>query len=252
MYDTDASGRPTDVSGLRLTKASEEQIVKADVYVAALDVPGAKRLIPEAWRKDAFFDNIFKLVGVPVITVQLRYDGWVTEMKDEMLKRKVGAGEAYGLNNLLYSADADFSCFADLALTSPVDYYKEGEGSLMQCVLTPADPYMAKTNDEICAEVDTQVRKLFPSAKDLNMTWSSVVKIGQSLYREAPGMDPFRPDQKTPVGNFYLAGSYTKQDYIDSMEGATLSGRQCAYAIVADVDTLAQKAAAAKAAKVAA
>lgn len=252
LYDTDASGRPTDVSGLRLTKASEEQIVKADVYVAALDVPGAKRLIPEAWRKDAFFDNIFKLVGVPVITVQLRYDGWVTEMKDEMLKRKVGAGEAYGLNNLLYSADADFSCFADLALTSPVDYYKEGEGSLMQCVLTPADPYMAKTNDEICAEVDTQVRKLFPSAKDLNMTWSSVVKIGQSLYREAPGMDPFRPDQKTPVGNFYLAGSYTKQDYIDSMEGATLSGRQCAYAIVADVDTLAQKAAAAKAAKVAA
>lgn len=24
--------------------------------------------------------------------------------------------------------------------------------------------------------------------------------------------------------NFFLAGSYTKQDYIDSMEGATLSG----------------------------
>lgn len=30
------------------------------------------------------------------------------------------------------SADADFSCFADLALTSPVDYFKEGQGSLMQ------------------------------------------------------------------------------------------------------------------------
>jgi len=38
-----------------------------------------------------------------------------------------------------------------------------------------------------------------------------VVKIAQSLYREAPGMDPFRPDQRTPVPNFYLAGSYTKQ-----------------------------------------
>ena len=71
------------------------------------------------------------------------------------------------------------------------------------------------------------------------MTWSSVVKIGQSLYREAPGMDPFRPDQKTPVGNFYLSGSYTKQDYIDSMEGATLSGRQCAYKLLEDVPSLA-------------
>ena len=37
-------------------------------------------------------------------------------------------------------------------------------------------------------------------------------------------MDPYRPDQATPVPNFFLAGSYTKQDYIDSMEGATLSG----------------------------
>ena len=36
------------------------------------------------------------------------------------------------MDNLLYSADAEFSCFADLALTSPGDYYKEGEGSLMQ------------------------------------------------------------------------------------------------------------------------
>lgn len=239
MYDTTEDGKPTQVTGLRLSKAGEELIVTADAYVAALDVPGAKKLIPQEWRQDAFFDRIFKLVGVPVITVQLRYDGWVTELQNAELSRKVGSGRAYGLDNLLYSADADFSCFADLALTSPVDYYKEGEGSLMQCVLTPADPYMSKTNEEIAQEVDKQVRKLFPSARGLNMTWSSVVKIGQSLYREAPGMDPYRPDQKTPVENFYLSGSYTKQDYIDSMEGATLSGRQCAYKLLEDVPRLA-------------
>jgi hypothetical protein len=38
-----------------------------------------------------------------------------------------------------------------------------------------------------------------------------VVKLGQSLYREAPGMDVYRPKQKTPVQNFFLAGSYTYQ-----------------------------------------
>lgn len=37
------------------------------------------------------FDNIYKLVGVPVITVQLRYNGWVTEMQEE---DKVGPGAA--------------------------------------------------------------------------------------------------------------------------------------------------------------
>lgn len=56
-----------------------------------------------------------------------------------------------------------------------------------------------------------QVLALFPSSQGLELIWSSVVKIGQSLYREGPGKDPFRPDQKTPVKNFFLAGSYTKQ-----------------------------------------
>jgi zeta-carotene desaturase len=40
--------------------------------------------------------------------------------------------KATGLDNLLYTPDADFSCFADLALASPEDYYIEGQGSLLQ------------------------------------------------------------------------------------------------------------------------
>ncbi|XP_022158641.1 zeta-carotene desaturase, chloroplastic/chromoplastic [Momordica charantia] len=227
LYDKFADGE-TYVAGLAMSKATNKKIVTADAYVAACDVPGIKRLIPPQWREWEFFDNIYKLVGVPVVTVQLRYNGWVTELQD--LERSRQSRKAVGLDNLLYTPDADFSCFADLALTSPEDYYVEGQGSLLQCVLTPGDPYMPLVNDEIVARVAKQVLALFPSSQGLEVTWSSVVKIGQSLYREAPGRDPFRPDQKTPIKNFFLSGSYTKQDYIDSMEGATLSGRQaCAY-----------------------
>ena len=43
---------------------------------------GAKRLIPQEWRRHKEFDNIHKLDGVAVITVQLRYNGWITEMQD--------------------------------------------------------------------------------------------------------------------------------------------------------------------------
>ncbi len=66
--------------------------------------------------------------------------------------------QATGLDNLLYSADADFSCFADLALTSPEEYRKPGQGSLLQCVLTPADAYMPLPNGEIAARVHQQAR----------------------------------------------------------------------------------------------
>jgi len=36
------------------------------------------------------------------------------------------------------------------------------------------------------------------------------------------------------VGNFYLAGDFTKQQYLASMEGAMLSGKLCAYKIAKD------------------
>lgn len=211
------------VTGITIGRGDHEEEVNGDVYIAACDVPGIKRLIPPAWRKWKEFDNIYNLETVPVVTVQLRFDGWVTELDDS---------KGRGLDNLLYTADADFSCFADLALTSPKDYYREGEGSLIQAVLTPGDPYLPMANGEIAQKVLQQVCELFPSARDLNMTWFNVVKLAQSLYREAPGMDVYRPDQKTPIKNFFLAGSYTMQDYIDSMEGATLSGKRCAQAIL--------------------
>ena len=223
-------GEETRVTGLVVANGETEEKITADAYVFACDVPGIQKILPPAWRKWSEFDNIYKLDAVPVATVQLRFDGWVTEMEDEAKRKQLT--HAVGIDNLLYSADADFSCFADLALTSPKDYYQEGQGSLLQLVLTPGDPFIKQSNEAIAQHVLKQVQDLFPSARELNMTWYSVVKLAQSLYREAPGMDVFRPAQKTPISNFFLAGSYTQQDYIDSMEGATLSGHQAAKAIL--------------------
>ncbi len=218
------------VTGLRIAHGEGEEIVTADKYLAACDVPGIQRLLPSAWRSIPEFDNIYSLEAVPVATVQLRFDGWVTELQDEAKAKQVA--EPAGINNLLYSADADFSCFADLALASPKDYYREGQGSLLQCVLTPGDKFIPMKNEAIVEYTLKQVHDLFPSSREMNMTWSSVVKLAQSLYREEPGKDPYRPSQKTPVANFFLAGSYTQQDYIDSMEGATISGKQAAQVIL--------------------
>ncbi|MFW6357745.1 MAG: 9,9'-di-cis-zeta-carotene desaturase [Chroococcales cyanobacterium] len=230
------NGEDTQITGIVVANGESEETIVADAYVAACDIPGIHRLLPQAWRKWPEFDNIYKLEAVPVATVQLRFDGWVTELKNPQQRKQLE--KAVGIDNLLYTPDADFSCFSDLALSSPGDYYREGQGSLLQLVLTPGDPFIKKNNEEIAHHVLNQVHKLFPSSRELNMTWYSVVKLAQSLYREAPGMDAYRPAQTTPIPNFFLAGSYTQQDYIDSMEGATLSGRQAAKAILEKAETL--------------
>ena len=235
------------VTGLTLGTPEGNIQVQADAYLAACDVPGIQRLVPDDWRCHSLFANLDRLEAVPVATVQLRYDGWVTELGDAPVdgQRRSDLSRPVGLDNLLYTADADFSCFADLALASPEDYRKPGMGSLLQCVLTPGDPWIPKKNEEIVAHTDRQVRELFPSSRNLQLVWSNVVKLAQSLYREAPGMEPFRPEQRTPISNFFLAGSYTRQDYIDSMEGATMSGRLAAAAIMDRPVSLARNAAAA-------
>lgn len=226
----------TRVKGIVVASGDTEETITADAYVFACDVPGIQRILPQAWRKWPEFDKIYKLDAVPVATVQLRFDGWVTELHDSSQRQQLE--RAAGIDNLLYTPDADFSCFADLALTSPGDYYRQGQGSLLQLVLTPGDPFIKENNEAIAHHVLKQVQELFPSSRELNMTWYSVVKLAQSLYREAPGMDIYRPSQQTPVPNFFLAGSYTQQDYIDSMEGATISGKQAAKVILENAENI--------------
>ena len=145
LYEDDADS--TQVTGLVIGNGETETTVRADAYVCACDVPGIKKVIPSAWRRWSEFDNIYRLDAVPVATVQLRFDGWVTELNDAEQRQQLE--RAVGIDNLLYTPDADFSCFADLALVSPGDYYKPGEGSLLQLVLTPGDPFIKEKNEAI-------------------------------------------------------------------------------------------------------
>lgn len=236
VHEVDEEGKPTRVTGIKI--GEKEVLREFDAVVAALDVPGIKKVLPSNFRKYPMFNNIYKLGCVPIATVQVRFDGWVTEMDDHVAMMDLSGdksdGKAPGIDNLLYSADAEFSCFADLALTSPGDYYKPGEGSLIQAVFD--ERAFMRSEDQIVKDCITQLNTLFPSSKKLKCTWSSVVKLGQSLYREKPGQDRLRPSQATPVENFFLAGSYTYQDYLDSMEGATRSGLMVADEIISRAD----------------
>ena len=241
VHDIDANtGLPSRIKGIKVgNKATGgTDYHEFDTVIGALDVPGIKKLLPESFRKYDMFDKIYNLQCVPIATVQVRFDGWVTELNDEARMMDISGdqsdGRGGGIDNLLYSVDTEFSCFADLAVTSPGEYYKEGEGSLIQAVFD--ERAFTRSNKQLVEDCIAQLNKVFPSSRKLNCTWSNVVKLGQSLYRETPGQDKYRPKQATPIPNFFLAGSYTYQDYLDSMEGATRSGLMVADEVIARAD----------------
>jgi len=236
VHDVDGNGLPTRVRGVKI--GQEEKFHEFDAVIAACDVPGIKKVLPASFRQYPLFDKIYNLDTVPIATVQVRFDGWVTELNDQQRMMDVSGdqsdGRGAGIDNLLYSVDTEFSCFADLALTSPGEYYKLGEGSLIQAVFD--ERATSRSEEQLVADCIAQLHNIFPSSRKLNCTWSNVVKLGQSLYREKPGQDKFRPTQATPIPNFFLAGSYTYQDYLDSMEGATRSGLMVADEVIARAD----------------
>ena len=49
----------TRVTGIVVAQGDTEEVVTADAYVCACDVPGIQRVLPQAWRTWTEFDNIF-------------------------------------------------------------------------------------------------------------------------------------------------------------------------------------------------
>ena len=78
----------------------------------------------------------------------------------------------------------------------------------------------------------TEIRADQSMAKILK---SKVIKTPLSVYKSTAGREAFRPTQRTPIKNFYLAGDYTKQKYLASMEGAVFSGKLAAEALIEDI-----------------
>jgi zeta-carotene desaturase len=195
------------VAGVRLADGS---VVRGDAYVLAAPVHSARQLLPQSLRSIAYFDNLWKLRSVPTINVQLWFDRYVT-----------------AIDNFWFTADACFSVFGDLALTSPLDYDRHG-GSMVEMCVAPAAPYWRLADSEIVELCRRDLARLWPETDGARLIKGAVTRIPNSLYREEPGADRYRPDQRSPIANLFLAGDWTAQDYMASMEGAVQSARRAA------------------------
>ena len=132
----------------------------------------------------------------------------------------------------MFSQGTIFATFSDVSITCPDDFQNgtgtANGGSVMSLVLAPAHQLMDMPNEVIIDLVMADIHNRFPKSRQAKLLKSTIVKIPQSVYKAVPDVDKFRPDQISPVKNFFLAGDYTDQHYLASMEGAALSGKQVA------------------------
>ncbi|KAL0414982.1 UNVERIFIED_CONTAM: 15-cis-phytoene desaturase, chloroplastic/chromoplastic [Sesamum latifolium] len=203
-------------------------VIKGDAYVFATPVDILKLLLPEDWKEMPYFKKLEKLVGVPVINVHIWFDRKLKNTYD----------------HLLFSRSPLLSVYADMSVTCK-EYYSPNQ-SMLELVFAPAEEWISRTNEEIIDATMKELAKLFPDEIAADQSKAKilkyhVVKTPRSVYKTVPGTEPCRPLQKSPIDGFYLAGDYTKQKYLASMEGAVLSGKLCAQAIVQDYESLAAR-----------
>lgn len=204
---------------IRGLDGAADEILTADLYVSAMPVDPFKVMLPKPWREMDFFKKIDGLEGVPVINLHLWFD------------RKLSQ-----IDHLLFSRSPLLSVYADMSNTCKG--YENPNRSMLELVLAPAKDWIGKSDQEIIAATMAELEKLFPQHfrgdNPAKLLKYHVVKTPRSVYKATPGRQACRPTQKTPIANFYLAGDYTMQRYLGSMEGAVLSGKLASCAIAQD------------------
>ncbi|XP_020694393.1 15-cis-phytoene desaturase, chloroplastic/chromoplastic [Dendrobium catenatum] len=204
---------------------SNGSVITGDAYVFATPVDILKLLLPEEWKEIPCFQRLNKLVGVPVINIHLWFDRKLKNTYD----------------HLLFSRSPLLSVYADMSVTCK-EYYDPNR-SMLELVFAPAEEWISRSDSDIVDATMIELAKLFPDEISADQSKAKilkyhVVKTPRSVYKTVPNCEPCRPLQRTPIEGFYLAGDYTKQKYLASMEGAVLSGKLCAQKILQDYDKL--------------
>merc|ERR1712232_845308 len=209
------------------------ETVEADEYVSAMPVDIVKRMLPKNWQNMPYFRQVDELEGIPVINLHMWFD------------RKLKA-----VDHLCFSRSPLLSVYADMSVTCK-EYY-DPNASMLELVFAPCSPiaggntnWIAKSDEEIIDATMGELARLFPTEIAADEKWPAtkvqegkegkarlrkyaVVKVPRSVCAAIPGRNKFRPSQTTPIPNFTLAGDWTSQKFLGSMEGAVLGGKLAA------------------------
>jgi zeta-carotene desaturase len=147
-----------------------------------------------------------RMASSPIVTVNLWFDGPVTE------GRFVGLVD--GPMHWVFDKSAIFG---------------EQAGHL-SVVASGAEDIARLGNVEIAQLAVAQLKRGLPLARSRKLLRSVVVREHRATFSLAPGGPP-RPETRTPLKGFFLAGDWTDTGLPGTIEGAVLSGHRAAKAV---------------------
>src|SRR5437879_1013203 len=107
-----------------------------------------------------------------------------------------------------------------------------GEGRYLQSVISASYGLMQRSRQEIINLCLGELQQVLPETRKARLVKATVVKETAATFSPQPGSDRWRPSQRTPLPNLFLAGDWTATGWPATMEGAVRSGYLAAEAIL--------------------
>jgi squalene-associated FAD-dependent desaturase len=205
------------VTGVAFDDAKTES---ADAYVFALPHATLSELLPEAIRtSDPAFSNLAKIKDAPITGVHFWFDRQVMNepfltLLDTHTQWIFNKTALYGHRN---------------ADTAAAQY--------LQMVISASYDLIPMSRQEIIDLVLAEVRQALPKAREAQLVKATVIKETTATFSPEPGIDQWRPAQKTAIAGMFLAGDWTATGWPATMEGAVRSGYLAAEAVLLSAGT---------------
>ena len=117
---------------------------------------------------------------------------------------------------------------------SQIRGYAKERGSYVELVIAGSKRELPMSREEILGPALEELARFFPEIRKARLVKSGILKEARATFTTKPGLDAFRPEQKTALPGLYLAGDWTRTDWPSTMEGAARSGRLAAEAVLGE------------------
>jgi 15-cis-phytoene desaturase len=184
------------------TKGKE---IRADWTVLASSLHAAQELTQPHFADESWCKDWHQLALTPVVTLHI-------ELSKPALPK----------DRTTFGPTSPLAAFAEQSRTT----FSASKGRL-SIILSPPQDFMHGSSKDTLAKVVPQLQALdVDIAKDVIDVRKVVLPM--DFYSLSVGNEKLRPSQRTPVTGLTLAGDYTKQRYLGTMEGAVYSGKLAA------------------------
>jgi squalene-associated FAD-dependent desaturase len=205
----------------------------ADFVVLAVPYDRLRGLVPEAlWHRLPALDQVDHLRSAPITGIHLWFDRPVCPFDHVAtpgrLIQWVFNHTAIQGRRIRTSGGAPGT--AERCETSAA------QGQYLQVVVSASFELAALDNIAVREAVLSELGEIWPPARTARLERWRVVTEHGGTFSVRPGVEVFRPSQRTPIDGLFLAGDWTDTGWPATMEGAVRSGYLAAQGILQDLD----------------